>query len=116
MKAALKAAIKREDVWASVKRHKAFWQAQGVSDDVLESWVKHKLCKLIVYNMLNRLSLEQMLTLLNELEKGEVCPECAGDGHTFGVRGSKIKCSRCRGTGKVFGDFLSQYEINRKGD
>jgi hypothetical protein len=116
MKAALKAAMKREDVQASVNRQKAVWQRQSVSDEVLEGWVKHKLCKLIVYNVLRRLSLEQMLTLLNELEKGELCPECSGYGHTFGVRGSKIKCSRCRGTGKVFGDFLSQYEINRKGD
>ena len=33
--------------------------------------------------------------------KGEICPECAGAGFSYGrLHGTKIKCSNCRGTGK----------------
>ena len=37
-----------------------------------------------------------------EVAQGELCPECSGAGHTFGVmHKTKIKCSNCRGLGRL---------------
>lgn len=37
-----------------------------------------------------------------EVAQGEICPECAGAGHSFGIlHKTKIKCSKCRGLGRL---------------